>query len=180
MTDTYRTLRAVRSLASSNTMSATSTGRENRPVTICRAAPAATSSGAMLPAALTVAATPTGPSHKSGDRSGCDRIDADSALTEFLRQRLGEVRECGLSCRVVDNERVGQPRVHRAGVDDGTRTGFEHDRQRGPGRADGGHHVQIPGGFPHLVGHGEESRRSRRRDANVVDQYVDAIAGCVD
>src|SRR6185437_7300228 len=32
----------------------------------------------------------------------------------------------------------------------------------------------------HLVGHGEETRWSRRRDANVVDQYVDAIAGCVD
>ena len=74
---------------------------------------------------------------------------------------------------------VGIERAVRAGVDtiEHTAAGGQHRRQH---RADGpyrGHHVEIPGGLPHLVGDGEEAVQPGRRHPHVVHQHVDPLAG---
>jgi hypothetical protein len=151
----------------------------NRPVTIAASAPARPHVGrrdALGGRDRLGHAVATQP-QAGGHRAGRDRVDPDPARAELLGQRLGQVGQRRLGRRVVDHQRVGQPRVHRAGVDDHPAAGREHHRESGPDRPDRGHHVEVPGGGPHLVGHRQEPGRPRRGVADVVDQHVDPLAG---
>jgi len=56
---------------------------------------------------------------RGGDRPRTYRVDAYALRADLLGERFGEVQQGGLGCAVVDDQRVRQDGVGRAGADDG-------------------------------------------------------------
>ena len=148
----------ARSPASSTTRSATSCGVVKRPVGACPACCSAMFCGSPPCAAATVAATPWSPSQSS--------VETGPGLTVLTRMPRGPTSfdsdlekfgERGLGGAVVDHGRVRQEGVDRAGGDDRARARLEHPRQRGAGRAHGGHEAERERLHPLVVGDREES-----------------------
>src|SRR4029453_4558692 len=75
-------------------------------------------------------------------------VDAHTARSELLRQRLGEAGQRGLGSRVVDHHWKWQSRIDRADVDDRPTAAAEQVGQRGATGADGTEEREIEHALP--------------------------------
>src|SRR6266850_1315960 len=66
------------------------------------------------------------PDHFGGDIAGADRVDGDTALGAFLRQRLGEAELAGLGGGIVGLPHLALLAVDRRDIDDAAELALAH------------------------------------------------------